>query len=215
MIGIYNGLNRHRHRREMAEIFYLRKRVFHDLLKWDVIVEDSWEVDAYDETNPLYFASYDPMTGKLRGSLRLLPTTGPNMLDDTFPDLLGDDGAIRDAAVWESSRFCIDPDISQDRASNQVTVAAAELMCAVGEMSIASGITRIVTVTDVFLERMFRRMGCPPTRIGQPKRIGSVVAVAVGWQVDEAMLSRMKDLAAISGRLIDQPLSVEEARRAA
>lgn len=215
MIGIYNGLNRHRHRREMAEIFYLRKRVFHDLLKWDVEVRDAWEVDRYDEANPLYFASYDPTTGRLRGSLRLLPTTGPNMLDDTFPQLLGPDGEIRDAAVWESSRFCIDPDISQDRSTNQVTVAAAELMCAVGELALVSGITEIVTVTDIFLERMFKRMGCPGRRIGSPLRIGNVVAIAVGWRVDTGMLAAMKHLAGIEGRLLDRPLSVEDARRAA
>nr|WP_330166428.1 acyl-homoserine-lactone synthase [Rhizobium sp. C4] len=186
-------------------MFQLRKRVFHDLLGWDVSVRGDIEIDQYDDINPIYVLSYTPDTRHLRGALRLLPTLGPNMLDDTFPILLGNSPVIRRPDIWESSRFCIDPEISQDRASNQVTVAAAELMCAVGELGLASGIRQIVTVTDVFLERMFRRMGCPGTRIGEPQKIGSVHAVAVGWDVNDKLLTDMKAIAGISAPLLATP----------
>lgn len=202
MIEIFSGLERHFRPASLHPMFNLRKRVFHDLLGWDVSVRDDIEIDHYDDINPIYVLSYAPETRRLRGALRLLPTLGPNMLDDTFPQLLGGLPPIRHPSVWESSRFCIDPEISQDRASNQVTVAAAELMCAVGEIGLASGIDRIVTVTDVFLERMFRRMGCPGERIGAPRKIGSVHAVAVGWNVDEKLLHDMKAIAGIDGPLL-------------
>lgn len=214
MIRILNGRTRGQHPQAIDEMFKLRKRVFHDFLKWDVQTDGDWEIDNYDKSNPLYILSYSPETGKLRGSLRLLPTLGPNMLDDTFPILLGDNPEIRSASIWESSRFCIDPEISQDRASNQVTVAAAELMCGVGELGLASGISHIVTVTDVFLERMFRRMGCPGERIGEPHRIGSVFAVAVAWEVTPSLLSAMKAVAAIEGTVLERPMSLETARAA-
>lgn len=205
MIEIFSGLERHFRPHALAPMFQLRKRVFHDLLGWDVTVRGDVEIDQYDDVNPIYVLSYTPGTRHLRGALRLLPTLGPNMLDDTFPALLGSRPAIRRPEIWESSRFCIDPEISQDRASNQVTVAAAELMCAVGELGLASGIRQIVTVTDVFLERMFRRMGCPGTRIGEPRKIGSVHAVAVSWDVDDRLLADMKAIAGISGRLLATP----------
>lgn len=214
MITIINGANRDRYSKEMADVFSLRKRVFHDLLKWDVKVEGDWEIDNYDDANPIYVLSYSPETGRLRGALRLLPTLGPNMLDDTFPVLLGDNPPIRSAAIWESSRFCIDPEISQDRASNQVTIAAAELMCGVGELGIASGLTHIVTVTDVFLERMFRRMGCPGERIADPQKIGSVYAVAIAWEVTQDLLDRMKEVAGIDQRVLAEPMTLEQARAA-
>ncbi|ASP77206.1 acyl-homoserine-lactone synthase [Sinorhizobium meliloti] len=214
MIRIVNGNGRSQHPQAIDEMFRLRKRVFHDFLKWDVKTEGDWEIDHYDKANPLYVMSYSPDTGKIRGSLRLLPTLGPNMLDDTFPILLGGNPEIRSASVWESSRFCIDPEISQDRASNQVTIAAAELMCGVGEMSLASGISHIVTVTDVFLERMFRRMGCPGERIADPHRIGSVYAVAIAWEVSRNLLETMKAVASIEGTVLDRPMSLETARAA-
>ncbi|AFL52657.1 N-acyl-L-homoserine lactone synthetase [Sinorhizobium fredii] len=214
MIRIVNGNARGQHPQAIDEMFRLRKRVFHDFLKWDVKTEGNWEIDHYDKANPLYVMSYSPDTGRLRGSLRLLPTLGPNMLDDTFPVLLGGNPEIRSASVWESSRFCIEPDISQDRTSNQVTVAAAELMCGVGELGLASGISHIVTVTDVFLERMFRRMGCPGERIAEPQRIGNVYAVAVAWEVTNSLLQRMKAVAAIEGTVLERPMSLETARAA-
>lgn len=214
MIRIFNNKSSKRHPQEMDEMFRLRKRVFHDLLKWDVSVHGAWEIDDYDAANPLYVLSYDDETGRLRGSLRLLPTLGPNMLDDTFPILLGDNPQIRSASVWESSRFCIDPEISQNRASNQVTIAAAELMCGVGELGLTSSLSHIVTVTDVFLERMFRRMGCPGERIGEPQRIGSVHAVAVAWEVTDDMLGTMKSVAQIDGSVLEAPMSLEMARAA-
>ncbi len=213
MIRIINGANRNEYPEEIAAMHRLRKRVFHDLLKWDVTVRDDWEIDHYDEANPIYVLSYSP-DGQLRGSLRLLPTLGPNMLDDTFPILLGGRPEIRSAEIWESSRFCIEPEISQDRASNQVTIAAAELMCGVGEIGLASGLSHIVTVTDVFLERMFRRMGCPGERIAEPHKIGSVHAVAVAWEVTPDLLARMKAIAEIEGPLLVEPLSIEQPRAA-
>lgn len=213
MIRIINGANRNEYPEEIAAMHRLRKRVFHDLLKWDVTVRDDWEVDHYDDANPNYVMSYSP-DGRLRGSLRLLPTLGPNMLDDTFPILLGGRPEIRSAEIWESSRFCIEPEISQDRASNQVTIAAAELMCGVGEIGLASGLSHIVTVTDVFLERMFRRMGCPGERIAEPHKIGSVHAVAVAWEVTPDLLARMKAVAEIDGPLLVEPLSIEQPRAA-
>jgi N-acyl-L-homoserine lactone synthetase len=214
MIRIFNHNTGKQNPGDLDAMFRLRKRVFHDLLKWDVSVRGDWEIDHYDDANPLYVLSYSDQTGRLRGALRLLPTLGPNMLDDTFPILLGDNPQVRSASVWESSRFCIDPTISQDRGSNQVTIAAAELMCGVGELGLSSGLSHIVTVTDVFLERMFRRMGCPGERIGEPQRIGSVYAVAVAWEVTTDLLDRMKAIAEIGGSVLERPMSLETARAA-
>lgn len=214
MIRIFNRNSRKLHPQDIDAMFRLRKSVFHDLLKWDVSVRGDWEIDHFDDANPLYVLSYSDETGRLRGSLRLLPTLGPNMLDDTFPILLGGSPKVRSATVWESSRFCIDPAISQERGSNQVTIAAAELMCGVGELGLSSGLSHIVTVTDVFLERMFRRMGCPGERIGAPQRIGSVHAVAVAWEVTTELLETMKAVADIGGSVLERPMSLETARAA-
>jgi N-acyl-L-homoserine lactone synthetase len=64
-----------------------------------------YERDRFDDENPLYLVSVDPDTEEYWGSLRLLPTTGPNMLRDVFPQLLDGD-YIESATIWECSRIC-------------------------------------------------------------------------------------------------------------
>ena len=71
--------------KEMDAMFRNRALTFSERLGWDVTVRDGYERDAFDDANPLYLVSVDPRTHEYWGSLRLLPTTGPNMLRDVFP----------------------------------------------------------------------------------------------------------------------------------
>src|ERR1700690_3970269 len=73
--------------KEMDAMFRNRAETFSERLGWEVVVKDGYERDAFDDANPLYLVSVDPDTEEYWGSLRLLPTTGPNMLRDVFPQL--------------------------------------------------------------------------------------------------------------------------------
>src|ERR1700752_3797681 len=90
---------------EMDAMFRNRAVTFSERLGWDVTVKDGYERDSFDDANPLYLVSVDPDTEEYWGSLRLLPTTGPNMLRDVFPQLLDGD-YIESATIWECSRIC-------------------------------------------------------------------------------------------------------------
>ena len=80
MIRLIQGCDRLRHMYEIDRMHTIRAEVFHHRLRWDVRIEDGWEIDEFDDQNPLYMLSIDPVNGDVRGSVRLLPTTGPNML---------------------------------------------------------------------------------------------------------------------------------------
>jgi Autoinducer synthase len=73
--------------KEMDAMFRNRALTFSDRLGWDVTVKDGYEQDVFDQADPLYLVSVDPINDRYWGSLRLLPTTGPNMLRDVFPFL--------------------------------------------------------------------------------------------------------------------------------
>lgn len=45
------------------------------------------EVDVFDAWRPVYLLQKNE-DNRVQGCVRLLPTTGPNMLRDTFPALL-------------------------------------------------------------------------------------------------------------------------------
>src|SRR4051812_38342699 len=79
MIRLVQGSRRSLFPQEIDEMHRLRAQVFHERLGWDVEVRDGWEIDRFDALDPLYLLSLDD-DGHVRGSLRLLPTTGPNML---------------------------------------------------------------------------------------------------------------------------------------
>jgi len=65
----------------------LRTQVFKDRMGWEVPVIGGMEIDGYDAMDPYYLMIRDQEKG-LRGCMRILPTVGPYMLKNTFPELL-------------------------------------------------------------------------------------------------------------------------------
>ena len=90
MLKLIQGSDAWKFPKEMDAMFRNRAATFSERLGWDVAVKDGYERDVFDDANPLYLVSADPLTNEYWGSLRLLPTTGPNMLRDVFPFLLGE-----------------------------------------------------------------------------------------------------------------------------
>ena len=84
MIVVIQQYNAHEHSDLLDEMFRLRARVFRDRLRWDVQVADGKERDKYDDERPVYLVYADDESRKVKGSLRLLPTTGPTVLADIF-----------------------------------------------------------------------------------------------------------------------------------
>ena len=79
---------------------------FQDRLGWDVVVDaNGHERDDYDRENPLYVI-WENRDGTHGGSLRLLPTTGPTMVNQHFLHLL-DGGPVTSPLIWECTRFCL------------------------------------------------------------------------------------------------------------
>lgn len=73
---------------ELAEMHRLRYRVFKRRLDWDVECSGSLDVDEFDALHPTYLLQRSP-SGQVQGCVRLLPSTGPTMLQETFSILLG------------------------------------------------------------------------------------------------------------------------------
>lgn len=68
----------------MRAMFEARKRVFVDLLGWDLaVLADRYEIDQFDDENARYLIITDPHHSHL-ASARLLPTTRPHILDTLF-----------------------------------------------------------------------------------------------------------------------------------
>ena len=183
MIKIIPGEFRRDYPRLIDEMHRLRRDVFHERLRWQVPIINGWEVDGYDVLNPLYVLSIDSRN-EVVGGLRLLPTTGFNMLNDTFPQLLPDGARIESPLIWESSRFTVRLSGNRRVDNPIISLATAELGLALNEIGMAAGLTHIVTVYDHAMHRMLQRCGCAGEPLGPPQKIGGVMTYAVLYEVD-------------------------------
>ena len=203
MIKLVYGHDREKYPELIDAMHRLRKQVFHDRLRWEVPVSGDWEIDSFDEENPLYVLSLDE-SGGLQGSLRLLPTTGPNMLRDVFSELTKSTGPVENPQVWESSPFCIRFSGERDqRESNLISKATVELIAGMGEVGVLAGLDHIVTVYDAFLRRIIRQTGCSETLIGEPVRFGRVQTYAGLFDIDPIQLEAFKKVWNLQPALVE------------
>jgi acyl homoserine lactone synthase len=168
---------------DIHEMYRLRARVFHGRMGWDIPIIAGMEVDGYDALGPHYMLIQDAGM-KVRGCWRLMPTEGPNMLKDTFPQLLHGKAAPVGRHIWELSRFAIetDPENEQTFGFADVTMLAIQELVTFADRM---GITRYVTVTTTPIERLLRRTGIEISRLGAPLQIGVERAVALDIAVSE------------------------------
>lgn len=202
MIRLIQGHNRHLHKREMDELHRLRKRVFFERMGWEVPVIGAWEIDGYDALDPLYLACLDERE-KVIGGLRLLPTMGLNMLNDTFSELLPDGKRVESPLIWESSRFAVDHEANVPITGNGIGRATAELGLGSIEVGELLGLKYIVTVYDAMLHRAMKRAGCNGDPLGEPKRIGKVMAYAVHFEVNERTKATIRSAGNIQGSVLE------------
>ena len=177
--------------KELVEMHQLRAKVFKFRLGWDVPIISGMEIDGYDALDPYYTMIREPGKG-LRGCWRTLPTEGPYMLKDTFPQLLYGHPRPEARNIWELSRFAIESESQKGFGFSDISVEALKEIVTFGVMM---GIERYVTVTTPSIERMMRRAGLAITRYGPPMRIGIENAVAIdfdiGDQTHEALLGML------------------------
>jgi N-acyl-L-homoserine lactone synthetase len=102
MIVVLEQHNAHQYQHLIDEMFRLRVRIFRYRLNWDVEVTDGKERDRYDDEQPVYIIHSDDGAREVKGSLRLLPTTGPTLLADIFSDTLPD--AVMPGSTTSSHR---------------------------------------------------------------------------------------------------------------
>lgn len=201
MIIAINASEKADHPALLRSMFELRTEVFHDRLGWEVILTDGLEIDRFDLADPLYLLSVDDY-GKLKGCLRLLPTTGPNMLRDVFSVLLPPGETVESPLIWESTRFCVSKEALAERTPNLVNRTTAELLSGLFEIAQKAGIATIVSVYDAMMKRILDRAGCHAEIIGAPQRIGKVMAYAGLFEVSDAMIAQIQLAGGLNGSVL-------------
>jgi acyl homoserine lactone synthase len=173
---------------DINEMYRLRARVFHGRLGWDVPTIAGMEIDGYDALGP-YYMLIRGEGGQLRGCWRLMPTEGPHMLKDTFPQLLHGAQAPVGRHIWELSRFAIET--GGEEQSFGFTDMTIQAIQEVMKFAKRMGITHYTTVTTTPIERLLRRTGIDISRLGAPVQIGVERAVALDVAVSPKTLTAL------------------------
>lgn len=166
--------------RDLRAMHELRHEVFRGRLEWDVSGSDGIERDRFDDLDPTYMLVKDD-DGRVAGCWRMLPTTGPYMLKDTFPQTLCGQPAPRHPAVWELSRFALGRHPGR---AHRFSDLAVQMMESATEYALDRGVTQFVTVTTVAIERLLRGLGLGMQRFGVPVQVGIERTVAFSIEVN-------------------------------
>jgi acyl homoserine lactone synthase len=189
----------------LAEMHRLRYRVFKERLGWEVEAAGDMEADEFDALGPAYLLLRGP-NGGLLGCVRFLPSQGPTMLCNAFPALVPEGLAPATSDIWESSRFALDVHKDSPKAAGGLATSTYELFAGMVEFGLAKALCKILTVTDVRMERILRRATWPLERLGPPRAVGTTMAVAGYLEVSAAALARLRDQGGLKGPVLWQPV---------
>ena len=167
--------------KDLWDMHKLRAKVFKDRMGWDVPIMSGMEIEGYDAIEPHYMMMKES-GGILRGCWRILPTEGPYMLKDSFPELLHGQPAPAHPKIWELSRFAIETEGDHSFGFSELAMESSEKILGYCH---SIGIEQNVTLTQKAIERRLRRAGVVTLRFGPPIRIGVENAVALYVDIEK------------------------------
>lgn len=189
----------------LAGMHQLRHRVFKLRMDWEVQTSGDMEIDEFDALHPAYLVQLSD-DGTVQGAVRFLPTIGPNMLRDTFPELLDGQTAPSNPLIWESSRFAIDVAPGAPKGEHGIACITYELFAGMIEFGLSRQLSDIVTVTDARMERILRRAGWPLRRLGSPCNLGNTLAVAGYLEISTEILAKVRNAGHLPGPVLWAPV---------
>jgi acyl homoserine lactone synthase len=156
-----------------------RHRVFVQRLRWDipgVPRNATSEWDEFDAGATVHLVALSA-NDEVCGCARLMPTTGPHLLRDVFPQLAGSDPLPSSPLIWEMSRFAgsglPDPRTGSNSGMSLFPYAMA--------LALSLGATRVIGEVSRSVARLYRRFGLDLSDIGVGNAHGQsdIVACAI------------------------------------
>ena len=177
---------------ELAQAYRLRHKVFADTLRWVPPTEDGEEMDMYD----LWGKSIGVIDreGKLRGLARILPSSGPFMLERDLRLLLPPDHVVRkERDTAEITRLAIDPDIKDKGLSARLLLT---LIKGIYHWAMAHGVRHYYLEVDYRFFRVLNAMALSCCPLGPPVALPPADTLSIAATMDiercEEMLGRKR-----------------------
>lgn len=148
----------------VEEMFRLRYRLFVEKFKWNVAHRDGMEIDEFDALPDCTHFIVTDRHG-IAGSTRLLPSTGPYLVEKFFPQAI--DGALpKEGSYWEVSRAAVELDGWKGREFARTVDVQRALFAGMYEWCLARGIPYLFGVADVRFRAITKAFSLPREPMG-------------------------------------------------
>lgn len=134
----------------------------------DEFLDEGGGLDAFDNDDAHYVIVYDNLDGAYLGSVRMNPTTGPNMLRDAVPYLLESATTLESPNIWEMSRMCAMTNGRSGEGRHSADLVVGELLAGAVEDAKCAGVREMVCVADDLTLDTLNRAGCLPRLMPRP-----------------------------------------------
>jgi N-acyl-L-homoserine lactone synthetase len=200
------GISNHLANDTLMEMFEERKRVFVDVLKWDIpVLAGRFEVDQFDTAHAVYIIILDE-AGRHCGSARLLPTYRPHILDSIFPELNGDEVDLEQSTM-EITRFCL----SRRLSAGERRVTRNMLVSSFAEYALLNGVKSYVGVAETTWFQQIISFGWDCMPLSLPRRYGKQTLVSFKIHIETDTIEKLRS----SGIYTKTKLSLLPSRDAA
>jgi acyl-homoserine lactone synthase len=188
---IIYGYEQSKYASTFEKMFRLRYDTFIRGRKWSLPSKNGLEVDQYDTNEAVYFLTLNS-DASVEGCVRATPTIHSSLLADYFPHLVENGAPPRDQAIYETTRFIIQP---AQRTRVAMREAKARLLAPLLEWCLEQRLTHFQTVIDASALSSYVEI-TPHTRIlglahpfgGGRGAPGGGECMALRWPVTEDVL---------------------------
>ena len=146
-VHVVTGANRRLYERELDEHHQIRHRIYVEELRWRGLTPraDKREYDQFDTPETVYLLGLEQ--GRVVGGLRLVPTTGPQLINDVFSRFASERGVPRRPDIAEWTRIFVVPERREEHTGSKIgsTVIASMI-----DYGLEEGLSAISAVMNTF-----------------------------------------------------------------
>lgn len=189
--------NRHLYETVLDDYFRLRHQIYVTERGWKELERsDGREIDQFDTPRTIYLIALEGR--RVVGSHRLVPTDGPTLMGDVFPQLALR-GTVRGADVYELSRVFV---VRERRGEQAQPRIESIVMAGTMEFGLLEGLRAFTIVMETWWLPRFQEMGWNPQPLGLPVSINGMSCIGVTVAVTEEAWSRTCATRSVNGSVL-------------
>mgnify|MGYP004526892207 CR=1 FL=1 len=173
----------------LENYFRMRHTIYVETRQWsDIERPIAMEIDAFDDPKAIYLIGTGD-DGSIMGGTRLVPTLGPHLMSEVFPQLAGNQ-LPRASNILEWTRFFVAPSL---RVPNNPSKAGGIVLCGMIEYALLHDIAGISVVCEAFWRDRFKKLGWQFEQLGPVlhHRHGDIVGLLI--HIVPAILAATKE----------------------